>query len=157
MERAVAKNGLDKDSTTSARASNESTCARPSLTDAPDMRSFLFLASFGDVRFQLGIAAEHLLFVIGRTAVQYDVAYHDQQFLAAAGESASQRLLAGDVDQAFSDPTPKLLLGRPELVVVCADYAGRLLRFHFCHDLRRTNQRISDKITLMITEVISGK
>src|SRR5260370_22577062 len=65
-----------------------------------------------------------------RGFIENDVADHDKELFAPAGEPAGQGVLADHVNQSFAHPGPELLLSSPELILVCADYPGSLLSFH---------------------------
>jgi hypothetical protein len=81
------------------------------------------------MRLELRVTFEEFLFMDRVCVVQNDMANHDEQLLATAGESSSQRVLARHINQPFTDPGPELLLCSPEFVFVSADDASGL----FCH------------------------
>ena len=59
--------------------------------------------------------------------IQYGITKYDHQFFMLASEDASQGLITGLGNHAFSDPLPELSLRGPKLLATPADDPGRLL------------------------------
>ena len=88
-------------------------------------------APLADMRLEPVVGIQNFLLVMRTAFIQNDVANHDQKLLALPSEAAGERMLAGHINQSFTDPLPELFLGGPELIIIGAHDARGLLGTSF--------------------------
>jgi hypothetical protein len=75
------------------------------------------------------------------------VAQQDQQFLAFSSEQSGQRMIAGLLEDAFSEPLPELRLRGPKLFTIATDnQRGFLFGLFRVHGFRRLNTLFPSRV-----------